>query len=122
MASYASDALLNLAADAATAQTIQIRLHSGAPGDAGTANRVAGVSVDVAAGGWTAAAGGVSETTADAAFGVLSASASVTVRAYSLWRGSTFLGWADLTGAVTVAANESFSLRMGTVQVEFQRP
>ncbi len=121
MASYASNSLLNIAANAATASAITVRLHTGTPGNSGTANQVSGASVSVAANGWTAASGGVSETTADTSFGVLSATASTTVTHYSLWQGSTFLGWADLTSSVTVAANEAFSLVGGTVEVQFSR-
>ena len=122
MASYASTALLNIAADAATAQAIEVHLHSGAPGNAGSTNRIGTVAATVAATGWTAAASGASETTAATAFGVLSTSAMQTVRAYSLWRGRTFLGWADLASPVAVAANEAFTLAAGSVEIQFARP
>ena len=122
MASYVSNHTLNLAADQATNRTVEVRVHSGAPGNAGTGNRIGTVSEDVAAGGWTAAASGVSETTGDTEFGVLSTSQSNTVTAYSLWDGANFMGWADLAADIVVAANESFTLSAGTVEFEFARP
>ena len=122
MANYVANAALNSAADALTSQTIAVRIHDGTPGNAGTENRIGAHSVNVAAGGWTAASGGVSENSADVAFGVLSTSASNTVRAYSLWRGNTFLGWADLDNAITVAANESFLINARTIDITFARP
>lgn len=122
MASRVSDAALNIAADAVTSQAITVRLHDGAPGDAGTGNRIGTVSQTVAAGGWTAASGGISETAADVVFGVLSTTQSHTVTAYSLWRGNTFLGWADLQANVAVAANEAFTITAGTIEFRFARP
>ena len=128
MASYMSNSALNDAANDATSGTISIRLHDGAPGNSGTSNRIGSIEEDVAAAGWTAAASGVSETTADTNFGVLDASNSVDVEAYSLWDGSTFKGWADVfqpgttTVGVTVAAGRTFTLSAGTVQFEFARP
>lgn len=128
MASYAADGLLNLAANDVTNRTISVRIHSGAPGNAGTANRIGTHEVDVAAAGWTAAASGASETTADTDFSVLDTANSQTVMAYSLWNGGTFLGWGDVyqagttTVGVAVAANEEFKLNAGTVEISFARP
>ena len=36
--------------------------------------------------------------------------------------GATFLGWADVTPAVVVGANEPFTLNAGTVEFHFARP
>ena len=121
MASYMADAALNRAADELTSQTLTLYVYTGAPGNNGTANRLV-PTVAVAAGGWTAAASGVSETSADAAFGVLSTTQSRTITAYGVFDGATFLGWADLTADVVVAANESFTLNAGTVEFSFARP
>ena len=121
MASYASTAALNLAADELTNRTITLYAYTGAPGNNGTVNRLA-PTVAVAAGGWTVASSGVSETSADAAFGVLSTTQSRTITAYGAFDGATFLGWADLTADVVVAANESFTLNAGTVEFSFARP
>ena len=122
MANYMADSTLNKAADHITASTLGVRLHSGAPGNNGTDNRIGSVSQDVAASGWSDADAGESSNKAAIDFGVLSNSSNNTVGAYSLWEGNTFRGWADLTSAVTVAANERFSLRAGTVKVKFARP
>ena len=122
MASYVADYTLNLAADEATARTITVRIHTGAPGNSGANNQVSGASVDVAASGWSTAASGISETSADTEFGVLSTSASNTITAYSLFDGNNFMGWADLDASVTVAANESFTIDGGTIEFNFARP
>ena len=122
MASYMSDYTLNLAADHVTDRTIQLRAHSGSPGNNGTANRIGAASVDVAAAGWGAAAAGSSDIDADAEFGVLDAGNANTVTAISKWAGANFLGWADMTADVVVAANEEFTLNAGQVSVDFTRP
>ena len=121
MASYMSEAGLNIAANAITSATVTLRPHTGSPGNSGTSNQVGSVTVAVPASGWTPAAAGVSQTRAQTSFGVLSAS-SVRVSHYSLWQGATFLGWADLAAAITVAAGRSFVLTAGTVRFRFARP
>ena len=124
MASYMSMHGLNIAADAVTNRTVTLYLYIGAPGNNGTANRLSD-TVDVPTAGWSEGSGqtdGVSETLADAAFGVLSTTASTTIAAYGAFDGSNFLGWADLTAPVVVAANESFTLNAGTVEFSFARP
>ena len=120
MASYMSDAGLNIAANAITSATVTLRPHTGAPGSNGASNQVGSVTAEVAAAGWTPAAAGVSQTRAQTSFGVLSAS-SVRVSHYSLWLGATFLGWADLSANITVAAGRSFVLSAGTVRFRFAR-
>ena len=122
MASYVSDATLNQAVDAITNQTIQVRVHSASPGNAGTSARIGSSSVDHAAAQWTAGSGGVSETTVDSAFGVLDSANSQTVTHYSLWASTTFLSWGDLASSVTVAAGESFTINSGTIEFRASRP
>ena len=128
MASYLADSALNDAANNATSSTVSIRIHSDAPGDAGTDNRIGTFEQDVAASGWTAAASGVSETSAATNFGVLDADNDVDVHAYSLWVGTVFKGWGDVyqtgttTVGVTVAAGRTFSLKAGTAEYRFSRP
>ena len=122
MASYVSDDTLNIAVDAITDQTVQVRVHSGSPGNSGTSNRIGSASVDHPASEWTAGAGGVAETNTDSAFGVLDSSNSQTVTHYSLWASTTFLSWGDLASSVTVAAGESFTINSGTVEFRASRP
>ena len=122
MASYMADAGLNIAANAITSDTITLRPHTGVPGNNGASNQVGSVTVAVPAADWTPASAGVSQTRAQTSFGALSASASVRVSHYSLWNGATFLGWADLVAAITVAAGRSFVLNAGTVKFRFARP
>ena len=118
MANYMADAALNIAADAVAERTISVRIHSGAPGNAGTGNRIGAFSQDIAANGWTAAASGRVENSAAVAFGAIGA---VTVRHYSLWAGATFLGWGDLAAAVVVSAGETFSIDANTIDILFER-
>lgn len=128
MASYMSDAALNLAADHVTNRTVQLRLHSAAAGNAGTTSRIGAVSADVAAGGWSAAAGGEVTTSGPVNFGILDAASAQTVRSVSAWDGATFLGWADVyqpgttNVGVSVAAGRSFTLNAGTFKFRFRRP
>ena len=119
MASLAPEVTLNVAADAVTSQALSVRLHSGAPGNAGTANRIGTVSATVPANGWTAADDGSSTNASAVAFGVLDSSNAQTVRAYSLWQGSTFRGWGDMASAVTVPANSAFTINANTIGYTF---
>lgn len=122
MASLAPEATLNVAADAVTAQTLTVRLHSGAPGNAGTANRIGTATATVAAAGWSAADDGSSTNASAVAFGVLDSSNAQTVRAYSLWQGNTFRGWGDMASAVTVPANSAFTITANSIGYTFASP
>ena len=122
MASYVSNAALNIAVNELSGRTISVKAHDGTPGNNGTNNQVLGAEVDHAASQWTPGSAGVSETTVDTEFGVLNANAATTVRAYSTWDGATFLGWADLVADIVVGAGESFSIDAGTVEFRFSRP
>ena len=125
MASYQSADLLNLAANDLTNRTLSVRLHDGAPGNAGTGNRIGAISVDIAAGGWTDAVAGAVVTSADTSFGVLSSSGRTDVDAYSVWSGNDFLWWADVyqTGTTTVGvrvpSNFEFTISAGEIGLTF---
>ena len=119
MANYTAAGLHNEAANDVTAETITVRLHTGSTGNSGNNNQIAGATANVPSSSWSSASGGRSQTAAALDFGVLSTSQENTVRAYSLWKGATFLGWADLVADVAVAANETFSLNAGTVAIVF---
>lgn len=121
MASFVSNYTLNRVANDVTSETVTVKLHTASPGSAGLSGTISGASEDVAAAGWTAASGGVSETTADTEFGVLSTSSTNIVTIYSLWHGANFIGWADLASSITVAANEEFTITAGTIELEFAR-
>ena len=112
-----SDYALNLAADHLAGRTIQVRLHTGEPGNAGTANAISGATADVAASGWSNAASGDVSNVAAIDFGVLSTTASNDVSHYSIWDGTNFMGSESLASTVTVAANETFSINAGTLQI-----
>ena len=130
MASYESEALFDLVANELTNRTLEVRIHSGAPGADGTANRIGTFAQDVTASGWTAAASGSVSTTGAQSFGVLSTLQSVTVAAYTVFFGTTFLWGGDVypDGAdksdpnnigVEVEANEEFELSAGEVGIGF---
>ena len=125
MASYMANYALSLAADEVANRTLTVKIHTGAPGNAGTASVIqksgSDVAVDVAANGWKAAVNGRVENQNAVAFGVLSTTASITVTDYSLWDGANFVGWADLGSNVTVAANEEFSIDAATIDILFSR-
>lgn len=123
MALHVSGYLLNKAVNGITADDLSVRLHSGDAGAAGTQNRIGNISATAAAASWTdggagALDDGVSEYTPDLGFGVLSNSASNTVRGYSLWDGANFMIAQDLAAAVVVAANESFVISGGTIEFD----
>ena len=122
MANYMADEALNRAADHITSVSISVQLHNNAPGNSGANNKITGASEDVAANGWGDAVSGESANKNALDYGVLSSTASTTVKAYSLLDGTDFLGWADLGTNVVVAANERFSLQAGTVKIKFARP
>ena len=130
MANYMSDAALNLAANEIVGGTVEIRLHSAAPGNDGTANRIGAIAKNVAESDWTAAANGGVESENDVEFGVLRSNASQTVEAWSGWLGGTvFLGWGDVftlvngvrTHPVVVPANQAFTIPAGELSFEFTR-
>ena len=125
MAHYESAALFNLSANDVTNRPLAVRLHDGAPGNNGTANRIGTIEEDVAASGWTAGSSGGSETTAETDFGELSPTDAFTVEAYSVWNGNTFLWWASVwqvgttTVGVAVAAAEEFKMAAGEISITF---
>ena len=100
-----------------TNRTLQVRLHTGAPGANATANAITGAEQDVAAAGWDSAAGGVAENASDINFGVLSTSDSNTVTHYSVWNGATPILTESLAASVTVAANETFKINANTIDL-----
>ena len=109
---------IHLAINEMANRTIQLRIHTANPhAGNGTTHRIAGASVDVAAAGWTNATSGVVENVADAVFGVLSNSSSITVTHVSLWDGANYMGAVALTNSVAVAANESFKINARTIDL-----
>lgn len=125
MASYMTDRSLAIASAAVTERTIEVRVHSvaGTPGTASIGSRIGTVSASHPKEQFSdGPTDGESQTTVASAFGVLSTTAAVTVRAYSVRDSGGLLGWADLDAAVTVPQGEPFILNAGTVKVRFRRP
>lgn len=114
-------ALLNEAADKVFDADILVRLHTGAPGNAGTANRVAAggtnftAGVTVGASGWSAASNGVVSNTAAIDFGTASG-APGTITHYSIWKGGTFYGWNTLQ-ARTVASGDTYEISASSLSL-----
>ena len=93
-----------------------VYLHDVAvPNGNGATNRILSVGKALAANRFGAAAAGSVETTNAENFGVLSSGSASTVRAYSVFRGSTFLWDADMTANVAVAAGEQFEMDAGGI-------
>lgn len=111
------DAELNRLANDISASALTAYAHTGAPGNNGTANRVAGVSAALAAANWSAAAGGDVAYNQAISFGVLHASNAITVTHISLFRGNAYVGFVALASSTAVAAGSSFSVNSGTLQV-----
>ena len=86
MANTVSDKAKNRAADAVVSQSVEVFLHSvaGANGS-GQSNRILAAGKTLTAARFTAAAAGEVDTGNAENFGVLSTSASNTVRAYSVF-------------------------------------
>ena len=113
MANTVSDKTKNIAADAVVSASVKVYLHSAAGANSdGSGNRILVAAKTLAASKFTAASGGEVETTDAENFGVLSASASNTVRAYSVFLASddALLWIADMTAEVVVAANVEFEM------------
>lgn len=110
MADYVSDLARSAAADGVTIDAI--RLHSGDPGTAGTANALgAGISAAT----WGAAAAGVRSLSTDVTVTGLAASQSVTH--FSVWEtaGAVFKGWGTIdTGDVAANASGEYILSAGS--------
>ena len=127
MASYVSDYGLNFAADLITDRDIEVRIHDGAPGNAGANNRIGSVAVTLLGASFGSASGGISETLTDTYFGVLDSTNSHDVEAYSLWIGGNFYSWADVYQpnttiiGVTVDVGESFTINAGTIEIRAAR-
>ena len=116
MASTVAAKAKDIAADAVVSANVEVFLHSAAGGNSnGSSNRILTAGKTLAPARFTAASGGEVETANAENFGALSASASNTVRAYSVFLASDdgLLWIADMTTDVVVAANEEFEMDAG---------
>lgn len=124
--SYLSDSLLNDAANAATRGVVEIKLHSGAPGEAGQ-QAVVGPAVQVQPDQFTAAGDvparvGRSQTRAETHFGILSATADAAIEFYSWHAGGVCKGHARFENApIAVGRGQSFSAAAGAIGIQFSR-
>ena len=116
MANTVADKAKNIAADAVVSAGVKVFLHSVTGGNSnGADNRILTAGKALAANKFTAAVSGEVETVSKGNFGALSASQSNSVKAYSvvLAADNGLLWIADMTTAVTVAANEEFEMDAG---------
>lgn len=110
---------LNRLADSIVASTLTIRLHTGDPGAAGTANRVTAGGgayangVAVAAAGWSAASGGDVSNVAAIDFGAAAGGNPGTVTHATAFRGNVFVG-SRTVPSTTVNQGDSVQLNAGT--------
>ena len=116
MASFTSDAELNIGVNAITSAAQTCRIHTGIPGNNGTASRIGSLSQNLAAATWSAASGGDSAYGAAVDFGVVDSNSAQTVTHYSRWQGNTFLGWGSIT-STAVPAGDEFSINSGEIAV-----
>ena len=127
MASYGANAALRVLSDAYVEnETLTVRLHSGAPGNSGADNRIAGAVAQVSSASWSRAtivnARAIGANIGNIAFGVLSQTETIIVRAYSIYGSDgTFKGWGDLSSPATVTPGSTFSLFMGTAGIGISR-
>lgn len=111
---------LNLMANELVNRTIEVRIHTGAPGTSGTDNVITEPDDNwptVTAAGWSDAASGVVDNTADVSFGILDDTDELIITHYSLWDGTNFLGSGSLSSSATVGANEVFRINAGTIDL-----
>ena len=119
MASYASNALLNRMADHATSTAMTVRIHTAIPGNSGTTSRIGTIEGNLAAASWGNASGsGDVSYDADVALGVIDSASNQTVTHVSIWEGSTFQWWADLSSATTVTAGGTLTITSGTIRLD----
>ena len=107
---------LNRLGDSIVEDALTCYAHTGAPGNAGTANRV-GTAQTLAAANWSAAASGDVTYTQAVSFGVLDNSNNQTVTHYSLFRSSAYVGFATLQAAVTVTSGGTFTINANTIRI-----
>ena len=118
-----SNSELNRVADDIVSADGEIYIHTGAPGAAGTANRVPGVAAQpAAAGNWSVAAAGDVQYDALLSYGVLSAASVRTVENWSFFRGGVFrvsgvVHDSSDTLGVDVPIGDAFQLNSGTVRI-----
>ncbi|WP_420585838.1 phage tail fiber protein [Ruegeria sp.] len=125
---YISDYGLNWLVGRLATQTITIGLHTGAPGNAGTANELSSAGARnyarkaVAASGWSASGAETDNDDTITIFTPNAASAGDSVTHVSYWLGSSFFGWAELQAPVTTIASIPFSVAAGTADFRLARP
>ena len=108
-------------ADYIVRETLNIRLHTGAPGNAGTDNRVSAGGgsfengVDVAAAGWSNASSGDVSNVAAIDYGTASGGNPGTLTHWSAFRGNDYVASGTLDNT-TINDGDSFQINAGEIE------
>lgn len=110
----------NIALDAVTDRTIQVRPHTSDPGSAGTTGQYNsnGISnVDVTAANWTAASGAVVDNSTLLDFGDYTGTTDVTINHFSLWDGTNHMYNVELTSPKTLSTGDALQASIGELNL-----
>ncbi|MCY3878604.1 MAG: hypothetical protein OXF74_05415 [Rhodobacteraceae bacterium] len=122
---YLSDYFLNWLAARVAGQAITVSLHTGAPGDSGTANRATGnngqpgVTVTIPANAISADGARVDNDSVVNVFTPNGTSAGQSISHLGYWFGGSFVGWAQATAARTTVSGEAFPIDAAAVAFTF---
>ncbi len=123
---YASDYFLNWLATQVAGQALTVRIHTGNPGNSGTANRAlsnsntrTGVPTTIAAGDISADGARSDNDDETDLFTPNATSAGQTITHLSYYFGANFIGWVEAATPRTTVAGEAFPLDAGGAALTF---
>ena len=125
---YVAPYFLNWLAEKISEQAFRVGLHTGSPGNAGTANELTaggsrnyqtGASRAELAAASTAASAGITDNTANfVVFTPAAADAGELVSHVSYWIGTNFVGWVELVDPERTATGVPFTIAADTLAFE----
>ncbi len=122
---YLSDYFLNWLATRVAGQAITVGLHTGVPGNAGTANRATanngspGVTTTIAAADISADGARADNDDVVNVFTPNATSAGQTITHLSYWFGNNFVGWVQAAASRQTVADEVFPIDADSVALVF---